>query len=219
MHVEERPREKAIKYGVENLSNRELLAILLRCGYKGKSVLLLADELIAKVEGIQHLRTMDLQELTRIKGISEIKAIELMACFELVKRSTYHELVQRKEVSEPKVVANYLMQKIGNEKQEHFIVLFLNTKHAIINEKVLFIGSLNHSVVHAREIFKAAIVHNSAKILVAHNHPSGDCIPSEQDVQVTKRLQETGEMVGIPLLDHIIVSSSTYFSFKEKGFF
>lgn len=216
MYVEERPREKAMKYGVDKLSNRDLLAIILRCGYKGMSVLQLADELINKAGGINNLKSMDMKEFISIKGISKIKAIELMSCFELAQRSTYHELKEKVVIKDPKGIANYLMQKIGSKKQEHFLVLFLNTKHHIIAEEVLFIGSLNTSVVHAREIFKAAIVHNSAKILIAHNHPSNDCIPSNQDIQVTETIQETANIVGIPLLDHIIVGQSTYFSFKEK---
>lgn len=216
MYVEERPREKAIKYGVDKLSNRDLLAIILRCGCKGMSVLQLADELIAKAGGINHLKEMDINDLTLLKGISKTKAIELMACFELAKRGTYADLKQREDITNPKDIAYYLMQKIGSKKQEHFVVLFLNTKHQVIAEETLFIGSLNTSVVHAREIFKAAIIHNSAKILVSHNHPSNDCIPSNQDIQVTEMILETSRIVGIPLLDHIIVGQSTYFSFKEK---
>lgn len=216
MYVEERPREKAMKYGVDKLSNRDLLAIILRCGYKGISVLQLADVLIAEAGGIHHLRKMDMNKLISIKGISKIKAVELMSCFELAKRSTYNDLKEKEEITEPKDIAYYLMQKIGSKQQEHFVVLFLNTKHQIIDEETLFIGSLNTSVVHAREIFKAAIIHNSAKILISHNHPSNDCIPSNQDIQVTNMVQDASQIVGIPLLDHIIVGQSSYFSFKEK---
>lgn len=205
-----------MKYGVEHLSNRDLLAIILRCGYCGMSVLQLADELIAKAQGINHLRSMNMDDLTAIKGISKIKAIELMACFELAQRSIYCDLKEKEQICQPKEIAAYLMQKIGYKQQEHFIVLLLNTKHQIIAEEILFVGTLNTSVVHAREIFKAAIIHNSAKILIAHNHPTNDCIPSDQDIKVTNMIYETAKIVGIPLLDHIIVGQSSYFSFKEK---
>ncbi|MDD3049372.1 MAG: DNA repair protein RadC [Bacilli bacterium] len=216
MYVEERPREKAIKYGVDKLSNRELLAMILRCGCKGRSVLQLADELIAKAGGINNLKKMSIDELCEVKGISKIKAVELMTCFELAQRSTFDNLKKQEVISDPQGVANYLMQKIGAKQQEHFVVLFLNTKHQIIAEETLFIGSLNTSVVHAREIFKAAIDHHSAKILIAHNHPSDDCIPSNQDIQVTDMITQTARIIGIPLLDHIIVGQTTYFSFKER---
>lgn len=216
MIVEERPREKALKYGVDSLSNRDLLALLLRCGYKGQSVLQLADQLLSEAKGIVNIANMSVDDFTTIKGISKIKAIEIMACFELTKRVKYESLLTAKAVQSPKIIADYLMHKIGNKQQEHFVVLFLNTKHHILAEQTIFIGSLNASVVHAREIFKAAIAHSSARILIAHNHPSNDCIPSEQDILVTQQIQEVGNLMQIPLLDHIIVGHSNYFSFKEK---
>ena len=216
MVVSERPREKVLKHGIEALSNRELIALLLRCGYKGVSALYLADTLIHKSNGIAYLSKMTMEDYIAIKGISESKAMTFIACFELAKRVTSASLNECVSIENPKVIAQYLMQKIGNKQQEHFVVLFLNTKHMIIAEETLFVGSLNASVVHAREVYKAAMSHQCARILIAHNHPSNDCIPSQQDIQITKQLDEVGQLVGISLLDHIIVGQNNYFSFKEN---
>ncbi len=216
MLASERPREKALKYGIEKLSNRELVALLLRCGYKGTSVLQLADTLIHEANGLASMGKMSLDDFMSIKGISEAKAMMFLACFELTKRASYENLTNQQAINSPKEIADYLMKKIGNKQQEHFVVLFLNTKHTIIAEETLFVGSLNTSVVHAREIYKAAITHGCARILISHNHPSNDCEPSNQDMQVTQQLDEVGQLVGISLLDHIIVGHNNYFSFKEN---
>lgn len=215
MPIDEKPREKAIRYGIESLSNRELMAILLRNGYAGVSVLELSDHVLQKANGIANLSSMQLSELMEIKGISKVKALELMACFELSKRVSSQVLFSTLQISNPSCVAEYMNKKIGNKQQEHFVVLFLDTKHHLIKEETIFIGSLNNSVIHAREIFKAAIANSSAKIMLVHNHPSKVCIPSEQDIKVTARLLEAGKLVGIEILDHIIVGGNSYFSFKE----
>ncbi len=196
---EERPREKAYLYGVESLSNRDLLAIVLRCGYKGVSVLQMADELLNAFNGIGAIGESTIEELCTVKGISKCKAIELLSCFELAKRSFRNAHGSRIFVDSPERIAQYLMHKIGHKMQEHFVVLFLDTKNQVLYEETIFIGSLNTSVVHAREIFKRAILKSSAKIVIAHNHPSGECTPSPQDVNVTNAIYETGMLVGIPL--------------------
>lgn len=211
----ERPREKALKYGISSLSNRDLLALLLRCGCKGMSALQLADILLAHSQGLAYLSTMRIEELKTIHGISDAKALEIAACFELSKRASYQVLHDAIDISSPRVIVDYLYQKIGNKDQEHFVVLYLNTKNRLIKEETVFIGSLNSSIVHSREIFKGAICYSSAKIIIAHNHPSNVCIPSEQDIEVTQRIAQTGDMIGIPLLDHIIIGKNNYFSFKE----
>lgn len=213
---EERPREKAYHYGVESLSNRDLLAIVLRCGYKGVSVLEIADEILNTFHGIGALGRCSIEELCTIKGVSKCKAVELLACFELAKRSFINIQEPLVYIDSPKRVAEYLMHKIANKLQEHFVVLFLDTKNQVIYEETIFIGSLNTSVVHAREIFKRAILKSSAKIVIAHNHPSGECSPSLQDIDVTNTIYETGQLVGIPLLDHLIIGKGNYFSFKQQ---
>lgn len=216
MQKEERPREKAKRFGIESLSTTELLALLLRCGYRGSSVLQVAQQLLSESKGLVQLSQMDAKELIKIKGISETKVLELQACFEISKRISSQTLFNSLKINSPKIVSEYLNKKIGYKKQEHFVVLMLDTKNQLIKEMTLFVGSLNTSVVHAREVYKCAIEHASAKIMIAHNHPSGECIPSEQDILVTDALQQVGELVGIPLLDHIIVGNNQYFSFKEK---
>lgn len=214
--LEERPREKAMQYGIENLSNRDLLAILLRFGYQGVSALQLADEMLNTFGGIGGISESSIEELMTIKGVSSVKAIEIKACFELAKRSIKQVEIDKVSLNSPNQIANYLMHKIGHKKQEHFVVLYLDTKNQLLYEETLFIGSLNTSVVHAREIFRLAIQKASARIVIVHNHPSGECIPSQQDILVTNSIYETGKLIGIPLLDHLIIGNNSYFSFKEK---
>ncbi|MDH6367757.1 MULTISPECIES: DNA repair protein RadC [unclassified Breznakia] len=213
----ERPREKALKYGMDTLSNKELLAIILRCGYKDVSVLELADKLLNVSDGLVPLFSMSFDELVRIKGISVIKALELMSVFELSKRSIYAKLKNAPVLNDPQMVYNYLNKKIGLKKQEHFYVLYLNVKNQIIHENTVFVGTLNVSVVHPREVFKEAIQKHAAAIIVAHNHPSGSAEPSKQDLQLTNKLIESGKIIGIPIIDHIIVAQNNHFSFVENG--
>lgn len=213
----EKPREKALRYGVESLSNRELLAILLRSGYRGVSVLELSDILLKKANSLGGLHQMSEKEIMEIKGISVVKMLELKACLELSRRISQERLYTSLQVNNPKVIAEYMNQKIGHKKQEHFVVLFLDSKNHLIKEETLFIGSLNTSVVHAREVFKTAISCSSARIMLCHNHPSTDCIPSRQDIQVTENLQEIGKLIGIEVIDHIIVGGNKHFSFAQHG--
>lgn len=217
LYKEERPREKALRFGMDSLSNRELLAIVLRCGYQGVSALQLADYVLSENDGLLGLSQTDIHSLCKTKGISKIKALELMSVIELSKRIALEKVQEGTYGDSPKVIAEYLMKKIGSLKQEHFLVLFLDTKNKVIKDKVLFIGSLNQSVVHTREIFKEAFLCSAAKLIVSHNHPSNKCIPSESDIVVTTTIEEVGNLVGIPLLDHIIVGVDHYLSFKEKG--
>ncbi|MFV0381397.1 MAG: RadC family protein [Breznakia sp.] len=216
MTISERPREKAFYHGVESLSNVELLAILLRCGSRGKSALDIASEVIAQVDGILHLQTSSILELSKIYGMSKLKAVELHAAFELSKRISFEALRSTVSIDNPLTLSTYLNKKIGFKEQEHFHVLFLNNKNEIICDKTMFIGTLNMSVVHPRDIFKEAMQKNTAKIVISHNHPSGDCIPSEQDILVTSTIEQVGKLVGIPLLDHLVVSHNAYFSFRKE---
>lgn len=215
MPVAEKPREKALRYGVESLSNRELLAILLRCGYKGVSALELSDMVLKKAGGLPFLQTLSEQDLMEIKGISAVKALELKACFEISKRVSSAQMYASLQINDPEIISTYMNKKIGFSKQEHFVVLFLDVKNQLIKEETIFVGTLNQSVVHAREVFKKAIAYSSAKIVLCHNHPSTHCIPSEQDIHVTRRLQEVGRLVGIEVLDHVIVGGNMYYSFAQ----
>lgn len=216
MTKSEMPREKAFKQGIKTLSNRELLSIILRCGYKGVSVLEMADNLLNEFNGLIGLSETDVIDMLKVKGISKVKALELNAVFELMKRIDAEKIDCGFLVDNLYDLTNYLNHKIGFKKQEHFIVMFLDNRNKLIKDEILFIGSLDASIVHPREIFAKAITFHCAKIIIAHNHPSGDCTPSEQDVLVTKNIEQAGQILGIPLIEHIIVSNNCHYSFKAK---
>lgn len=215
MNESERPREKAIRLGIETLSNRELLALLLRSGVKGLSVLQVADEILKLRKNLCSLQNISLSELIEIKGISHAKALEILACMELSKRFSYDRMCEEFCIEHPIHLVEWMNKKIGFADQEHFFVLFLNTKNKIIGSKQLFSGLLDSCNVGAKEVFKEAIRYNSAKIMIVHNHPSGNVEPSVEDQRVTLQLQDVADVCKIPILDHIIVGKNNYFSFKE----
>lgn len=215
MPLTQRPREKAIKLGVDQLHDRELLAIMIRHGYQGCSALQIADQLLMEF-GLDRLPSLSLKQITKIKGLKDIKAIELLACFELSKRIMAYQVLSTDVVNNPQTLIDWLKRQVGFLQQEHFIVVFLNTKNHIITYKTLFIGSLDVSVAHPREIFKEAVACSAAKIIAVHNHPSGDVTPSEKDVSLTDLLNKAGKMMGIPLIDHLIVSKHSYHSIMHN---
>lgn len=210
------PREKASLYGIESLSNRELLALILRSGSKNKNVLQLADDVLASVSSLADLRNISLNSLMKIDGIKQAKALELLAVFEISKRIAFDEVLHKKSIQKAMDLVEWLKLEIGHCMQENFLVIFLNQNNEIITYKTLFKGTLNASLVHPREIFKEAINIGCARIMCAHNHPSGKNEPSQADLDITTTLVECGKMMGIPLLDHIIISKSGYLSFKER---
>lgn len=214
----DRPRERLIQVGPQALSNQELIAILLSSGTKGASALSLATRILMNFEGLALLKDATIEELTSIKGIGEVKAITLLAAIELGKRIETYKAGDRYIIRSPEDGANYLMAEMRNLKQEHFVALYLNTKNQVIHRQTIFIGSLNSSIVHPREVFKEAIKRSAASIICAHNHPSGDPTPSNEDIHVTKRLHESGKVLGIELLDHLIIGDHKYISLKEKGY-
>ena len=213
----ERPREKVILYGVETLSNRELLAILLRTGYQGKSSLELADEVIHKKGGIGQLPNMKLQDWMEFKGIKEAKAIELMTVFELVRRCSFEYTKNVNVITTPQSLVDWLKIELGHLEQEHFFVVFLNVKNHIIGYKTIFVGGLDSANIHPREIFKEAFTRSASKIILVHNHPSQDVIPSSEDHKVTMLLEDVSKSIHIPIRDHIIVSTHSWFSFRKQG--
>ncbi|GAE34956.1 RadC family protein [Halalkalibacter akibai] len=214
----ERPRERLIQDGAKALSNQEILAILLRNGTRQESVLQVAGRLIAKFDGLYLLKDAAIEELCSIKGIGEAKAVELSAAIELGRR--IHSLIpeERYVIRSPEDVSNYVMEDMRFLQQEHFDCLYLNTKNQVLHRKTIFIGSLNASICHPREIFKEAIKRSAASIICLHNHPSGDPAPSREDIEVTKRLTESGKVLGIELLDHIIIGDRKFVSLKEQGY-
>ncbi|UWE05178.1 RadC family protein [Laceyella sacchari] len=214
---EERPRERMIRLGPNHVSNAELIALLLRTGSTGESVMTLAQRVLNKGGGLKGLTRLSLQELMGIHGIGPAKAIQLMAGIELGQRISRMLPEDRHAIRSPDDAACYVMDELRFLQQEHFICLYLNTKYHVIDKKCIFKGSLNTSVVHPREIFHEAIRCSAAAIICVHNHPSGDPTPSTEDLLVTERLVEVGKLVGIDVVDHLIIGDQTYFSMKEKG--
>lgn len=210
----ERPREKLEKYGTERLSNVELLAIILGSGKKGTNVIQLAKEILKKFPQ-EKIDTITFSEFTRIAGVGKTKACRIIASFELGKR-----LLNGKKISfimKPKDVWNEL-RDVRESKKEHFVVFYLDVKNQIIKKEIISIGILNTSLVHPREVFEPAIKHLAGQIIISHNHPSGDSSPSEEDVELTRRLVKAGEILGIEIIDHVIVSATKYFSLKEHTY-
>jgi len=211
----ERPREKLIEKGPENLKDEELLAILIGKGIKGKNVIELAKRILKKYHKKKLLK-MNYEELIKIKGIGPAKACIILASQELVKRALKIEdsglpIVQT--VNDVALQVGYIRDK----SREHFIAIYLNARNELIFRKHIFIGTLNASLVHPREIFKEALEHNAASVILVHNHPSGDPTPSEDDLEITKRIMEAGKIMGIDILDHIIITKNKILSFKSKG--
>ncbi|RZT22179.1 DNA replication and repair protein RadC [Fictibacillus sp. BK138] len=216
--LQERPRERLLQDGPDTLSNYELLAILLRTGTKQMSAIQLSHHIIQHFEGLRHLKDASIGELKEINGIGPAKAVELIAAIEIGKRISRLQFEERYTIRSPEDGARYLMDELRFLHQEHFVCLYLNTKNQVLNKKTVFIGSLNTSIVHPREVFKEGLKRSCASIICFHNHPSGDPAPSREDIEVTKRLVECGKMLGIEVLDHIIIGDQKYVSLKEKGY-
>jgi len=215
---DERPRERMMNEGPESLSNHELLAILLRTGTKNESVIHLANKLLKQFDGLRMLKDASIEEITSIPGIGTAKAVQVMAAIELGRRIHQLTFQERYMIRSPKDAANYVMEEMRFLTQEHFVCLYLNTKNQVLQKRTVFIGSLNASIVHPREVFKEALKRSAASIICMHNHPSGDPTPSREDIEVTKRLAECGKLIGIDVLDHIIIGEQKYVSLKEKGY-
>lgn len=212
-----RPRERLEKYGEKALATHELLAILLRTGPRESNVVQLALGLLMEFEDLYALKMATLEELNAVKGIGKVKAIEIKACIELGLRIAQATQLKDGTITSTKEAGNLLMAEMRDLQQEHVVSLYLNTKNEIIKKKTIFIGSLNSSVAHPREIFREAVRFSAARIILAHNHPSGNPDPSEADLVFTKRMVECGDMMGIELLDHFIIGNKTYLSLKEYG--
>lgn len=215
---EDRPRERLLKYGATHISNQELLAILLVSGTRDESVMDLSNRVLMHFEGFNLLQEATIEELTAIKGIGIAKGVHILAAIELGRRMNAYRPTERYFIRSPEDGANFVMEEMRNLQQEHFVVLFLNTKNQIIHHQTIFIGSLNASIVHPREVFREAVRRSAASIICVHNHPSGDPTPSQEDIHVTKRLVESGKMMGIELLDHLIIGDRKFISLKEKGY-
>ena len=217
MEVEQRPREKALRYGLESLSDLELVALILQSGNKNRSVFEIASDVLKENEGLSKLMTMHVNILMQIQGIREVKALQLLASVELSKR-VIKSKVYHAPILKPEDVIEWFKFEYGTMSQECFIALYLDTKSKLISHRVLFKGTLNESVVHPREVFKEAFLQNANSVLIAHNHPSGDCTPSKADFEVTYKMVHVAMTMGVCLVDHIIVCKNQYYSFKEHKY-
>lgn len=213
----ERPRERLLRYGEESLTNAELLAIILRTGSCNENILSLCNRIISESGGLNGLFSSDIKDFKKLKGIGDAKACQLLALVELSKRFKTFRSGNEYKITKPKDAADYIMEDMRYLDKEYLKIIILNTKNIVTSVKDVSIGSLNSSIVHPREVFKEAIKNSSASIIICHNHPSGDPTPSSEDINVTNRLKESGKLLGIDVLDHIIIGNGVYVSLKEKG--
>ena len=211
---ENRPRERLQKEGPEVLSPAELLAVILKSGTKKENILEISNRLISQY-GLQNLGTSSLQELQQQYGIGPARASQIIAVFELYKRINYTQ--DKQKVGSAREVAELYLPKTQSLQKENFIAIYLDAKNNIIADETITVGILNSSLIHPREVFHGAIKHLAHSVLVLHNHPSGDPEPSAEDLQVTKILEKTGKLMGIPLLDHIILGKDSWWSWAESG--
>ena len=213
----ERPRERLAKYGAEALSNAELLAIILRTGSQGETAVDVGNKLLKMYDSnLRELFTTDVNELSKIKGLGFVKAVQLKACLELAKR-IFEYKPEKNQVRSTQDVVNMLMPELRFEKQEKLFAVFLGTKNYLIKRKLVSVGGIDVNVFKPKEILYMAVRENSSAMIIVHNHPSGDPEPSEDDIKITKKLVEAGKVIGIPIRDHIIIGDGTYISMKERG--
>ena len=222
---EERPRERLQKLGPEALSSIELLALVVGRGVPGKSALTIAHDLLKRFKSVQGVSAATVEELSAVPGIGVAKAAQLRASFELGRRQDLDpEEDFRYEITNPQAVVKAIRASIDDKAKEHFKLLMLNTRNRIIGISRVSVGTANASLVHPREVFKTAISHGASSVVLAHNHPSGNPDPSDDDIALTRRLVEAGRLLGIEVLDHIVIGKENkekglkgFISFKEKG--
>ncbi len=216
--LSERPREKLISYGVEALSNAELLALIIKTGNVEETAVEVAQKILSRDNrGIAYLADVSLEELMEVKGIGESKASQILAAIEIGKRLNRIGPQDKIKISSPMVLVNLLMDEMRYLCKEHFKIAILDTKNQILAIENISIGTLNASIVHPRDVFKIAIKRNANSLILIHNHPSGDPNPSNEDISITNRLVDAGNLIGIKVLDHIIIGDNKYISFKEKN--
>ena len=216
--INDRPRERLINSGVDILSDEELLAVIIKTGTRELSAKDLSGLILSKVKGINNLNEYNLEKLKSIKGIGEAKACLILACIELSKRMNREVLnINNTKFTNCEIVYNYYKNIIGDKKQEYFYCIYLDNNKKIIKDKLLYIGTINYSIVHPREVFKEAYMLSASAIICVHNHPSGNVLPSKQDLELTKNLISIGNLLGIKVIDHIIIGNNNYYSFLENN--
>jgi DNA repair protein RadC len=214
----ERPRERLAKAGPSVLSSQELLAIILRVGSEGDSAISLANRVLARFGSLDNLAQATVPELCEIRGIGIAKAVQVLAAIELGRRAVSGPDLPGDAVQSPADVSRYMGPRLGHQDREHFCALMLNTRGVVVSETTVSIGSLNASLVHPRELFRDAVRHSAASMILVHNHPSGDVTPSREDIQLTRRLMKCGSLMGIEIVDHVIIGKGHKFlSMKEQG--
>lgn len=218
--MNERPYERLINYGKEYLSTDELLAILIKSGYKDSSSKMIATKIISQLKNISDLRKFKYEDLIKIKGIGKAKACNILAAIELGQRVNSKSIKNNEIIiKNSKDVYNLFKGTLDDKEQEYFYCIYLDNRKKIKKKKLLFIGTINYSIVHPREIFKEAYLVGAVSIIIVHNHPTGDVRPSQQDIETTKKIIEVGNLLGIKLDDHVIVSQNNYYSFFENALF
>lgn len=215
--LEERPRERLVHYGSENLSATELMAIILRTGSMNRTAISLAEELLTHFKDLRGVAKASYGEIAKVKGIGIAKAVQLKAAFELGRRILTSNPVQLPTIKRPHDVFDLLKASYQDLDREHFKVVHLNVKNQVLKVETTAIGILSSSPVHPREVFKEAVKMNSAGLILTHNHPSGDPTPSRDDLSLTARLQEAGQILGIQIIDHVIFGDNRFVSLKECG--
>ena len=215
----ERPYEKCLEKGAHALSDKELLAVLLRCGTPGENAVELAEKILYKEgdNGILKIHQYSIEQLLKHKGIGKVKAVQILCLSELAKRLAKASAKEMLCFSAPDTIANYYMEDLRHEKQENMKLLMLNSKAMLLGESDISKGTVNSSLITPRELFIEALQKNAVAIVIMHNHPSGDPAPSQEDICTTTRIKEAGELIGIRLLDHIIIGNNCYISFREQG--
>lgn len=215
---DEKPRERLIKYGKENISNNELIEIILNSGTKKMGIKEISYNILSSVNNINELSNIEINTLMKIEGMSKIKAIEIVAAIELGRRvyedNKYKDLVY---LTSPMAIVDYFHTLYKNVTQEMFYVVYLDNQKKYIDKKLLFLGTVNYSLVHPREIFKTAYLLSASYIVCIHNHPSGNSTPSKNDIDLTKKIEQLGNLHGIILMDHIIIGNDNYYSFFEDN--
>ena len=218
--VSERPRERLLKFGIEALSAQEILALIMGRGISGESVMVTAQRLLRQFGSLKGLAAASTEELATIKGIGIAKAAQIRAAFELANRlESYSGAGDKTLVRTPEEVAGLVQGRLKNKKKEYFLALLLDTRSQLIRIAEISVGSLDSSIVHPREVFKEAVSASAASVIFAHNHPSGDTEASEDDIMLSKRLVEAGEIMGIDVLDHVIIGDNRHLSLKREGLF
>ncbi len=223
----ERPRERLIKHGADTLSSAELIALILNTGIKGESVIMMSQKILMQFGSLKGIMESSLEDLKQVKGLGEVKATKLMASLAIAKKligeikiSDEKKETDRKKynaVTSPDELYKIIKEKITNFSKEHFYVISLDARNNFIAIDEISVGTLTASIVHPRETFESAIKRHAAHIIIAHNHPSGETDPSEDDLKITKRLVDSGKIMGIEVLDHLIITKNNYLSFKEKS--